>query len=97
MPNKEPGYATMKAADINDWSFPFGKHWRNKAEIGDDLDVWAKEMRAREEKRANEILDNCEIVRAEEKAKSDSMYRSAMLLMGLGLGAGLMHLINQKK
>jgi hypothetical protein len=58
MPNNEPGYATMKKDSMNDWSFPFGKHWNDKKMIGEDLDKWAKEMRARDKQRANEILAN---------------------------------------
>jgi len=41
MPNQEPGFATMLTDSMNDWSFPFGKNWRNKAEIGEELDAWA--------------------------------------------------------
>lgn len=56
MPNQKPGYATMFKESMDDWSFPFGKHWNDKAMIGEDLDQWAKEMRAREKQRAEEIL-----------------------------------------
>lgn len=41
---------------MNDWSFPYGKHWNDKEKIGDDLNKWAIEMRARDKQRANDIL-----------------------------------------
>lgn len=97
MPNLQPGYATMKADSINDYSFPFGKHWKDKAVIGDELDEWAKKMRAREEQRANEILKACDKVRAEEKEKADTLWRSTMFAAGLGLGAALSWLHFKKK
>jgi hypothetical protein len=45
MPNLQPGFALMKTDSMNDWSFPFGKHWNDKEQIGEELDVWAKTMR----------------------------------------------------
>jgi len=58
MPNKEAGYATMCKDSMNDWSFPFGKNWNDKAVIGDDLNEWAIAMRARDKQRAHEVLSN---------------------------------------
>jgi len=96
MPNLTPGYATMKADAITDYSFPFGKHWLDKKEIGDELDVWAKQMRAREEQRADEIYAECDKVRKQKEAESHVVARTAMFAAGLGLGAAIMFLINKK-
>jgi L-fuconate dehydratase len=38
MPNLTPGFGTMIRESIDDWAFPYGKHWNDVEKIGEDLD-----------------------------------------------------------